>query len=45
MKTFSLRFLVGVAVAAALAALGVAALLVNIFERKQEGRNPFYRVV
>ena len=24
---------------------GVAALLVNIFERKQEARNPFYRVV
>ncbi len=26
-------------------AFGVTALLVNIFERKQEGRNPFYRVV
>ena len=25
--------------------VGVVALLVNIFERKQEGRNPFYRVV
>ena len=25
--------------------LGVVALLVNIFERKQEARNPFYRVV
>src|SRR5262245_41484671 len=24
---------------------GLTALLVNIFERKQEGRNPFYRVV
>ena len=33
------------AVAAALAAAGTAALLVNIFERKQEARNPFYRVV
>src|SRR5512145_3414225 len=31
--------------AAALAAAGTAALLVNIFERKQEARNPFYRVV
>jgi nitrite reductase (cytochrome c-552) len=30
---------------AALAALGGAALLVNITERKQEGRNPFFRVV
>ena len=30
---------------AALAAAGVTALLVNIFERKQEARNPFYRVV
>jgi nitrite reductase (cytochrome c-552) len=33
------------AVIAALAAAGVTALLVNIFERKQEARNPFYRVV
>lgn len=30
---------------AAVATLAVAALLVNIFERKQESRNPFYRVV
>jgi nitrite reductase (cytochrome c-552) len=37
--------LVVAAVAAAVATLGVAALLVNIFERKQEARNPFYRVV
>jgi nitrite reductase (cytochrome c-552) len=37
--------LVTVAVLAALAALGAAALLVNIFERKSEARNPFYRVV
>jgi nitrite reductase (cytochrome c-552) len=27
------------------AAFGLVALLVNIFERKQEARNPFYRVV
>jgi len=32
-------------VIAALAALAVAALLVNIFQRQQEARNPFYRVV
>jgi nitrite reductase (cytochrome c-552) len=30
---------------AAAATLGVAALLTNIFERKAEARNPFYRVV
>ncbi|HXZ80059.1 MAG TPA: ammonia-forming cytochrome c nitrite reductase subunit c552 [Terriglobales bacterium] len=30
---------------AAVAALAVTALLVNIFERKQEAKNPFYRVV
>jgi nitrite reductase (cytochrome c-552) len=29
----------------AVVAAGVTALLVNIFERKQEARNPFYRVV
>jgi nitrite reductase (cytochrome c-552) len=33
------------AVLAALAAVGGVALLVNIMERKQEARNPFYRVV
>ena len=33
------------AVAASLAAAAVTALLVNIFERKQEARNPFFRVV
>ena len=30
---------------AAVAAIAVTALLVNIFEHKQEARNPFYRVV
>src|SRR5436190_6191916 len=44
-RAFSLRFLAATAAAAALAAAGSAALLVNIFERKQEGLNPFYRVV
>jgi nitrite reductase (cytochrome c-552) len=34
-----------VAVAAAAVAAGVTALLLNIFERKQEARNPFFRVV
>src|SRR5687768_15165225 len=38
------RFVITVAVAA-LAAAGGVALLVNILERKQEGKNPFYRVV
>src|SRR5919108_3397735 len=33
------------AVVAAILAAGGAALLINIFERKQEARNPFYRVV
>jgi nitrite reductase (cytochrome c-552) len=41
----NLRFVAVVAAVAALAAAGSAALLVNIFERKQEARNPFYRVV
>ena len=39
------RALILAAVAATLVTLGVVALLVTIFERKQEGRNPFYRVV
>src|SRR5262245_579171 len=34
-----------VAAAAALAVAAITALLVNIFERKQEARNPFFRVV
>lgn len=38
-------FVTAVAVIAALAAVGGVALLVNIMERKQEARNPFYRVV
>jgi nitrite reductase (cytochrome c-552) len=39
------RLLLITAVVAALAAAGVTALLVNIFERKQESRSPFFRVV
>src|SRR6478735_3833731 len=30
---------------AALATIAIVSLLVNIFERKQEARNPFFRVV
>ncbi len=35
----------GLIVLAAAAAAGVTALLVNVFERKQEARDPFFRVV
>lgn len=38
-------WLVVVALLAALVAVGVAALLINIQERKAEARNPFFRVV
>ena len=41
----STTLFIATAVAAAIAAVAAIALLVNIFERKQEGRNPFYRVV
>jgi nitrite reductase (cytochrome c-552) len=34
-----------IAIAAAIAAVGVTALLVNIFQRQQEARDPFHRVV
>jgi len=37
--------LTATALVAALAAAGTAALLVNILQRKQEARNPFFRVV
>ena len=39
------RFVLIASLVAAVAAVGGAALLVNIMERKQEGKNPFYRVV
>jgi nitrite reductase (cytochrome c-552) len=39
------RILAVTVVVTALVTLGIVALLVNIFERKQEARNPFYRVV
>ncbi|HEX6315788.1 MAG TPA: ammonia-forming cytochrome c nitrite reductase subunit c552, partial [Gemmatimonadaceae bacterium] len=43
-RRYSARWLVAAAVLAALGAVAAAALLTNIFERQQEGRNPFYRV-
>jgi nitrite reductase (cytochrome c-552) len=39
------RIVAVTAVVAALAAVGLTALLVNIMERKDEAKNPFYRVV
>ena len=41
----SKRMMVITVVVSAVAALAITALLVNIFERKQEARNPYYRVV
>jgi nitrite reductase (cytochrome c-552) len=41
----TIRLIIITAFVAALVAMGGLALLVNIFERKQEARNPFYRVV
>ena len=43
--SISARTLGIVAAVSAALALGVTALLVNVFERQQEARNPFYRVV
>ncbi len=39
------RWLVATVVLAALAVFAITALLINIFERKQEARNPLYREV
>ena len=39
------RLILVTALVATLASVGGAALLINIFERKQEARTPFYRVV
>jgi nitrite reductase (cytochrome c-552) len=39
------RWIVPAAVASGLITLAIAGLLTNIFERRQEARNPFYRVV
>jgi nitrite reductase (cytochrome c-552) len=43
MRRFTVPVLVGII--AAFGAIAIAALLVNIFTRQQEARNPFYRVV
>ena len=42
-KRFTLPVIV--AIVAAIAAVGITALLVNIFQRQQEARDPFHRVV
>ena len=39
------RFVLLTALIATLATIGGVALLINIFEHRQEGKNPFYRVV
>ncbi len=44
-RDFRRKWLVLAVLGGALAVVGVAALLVNIFTRQQEARNPFYRVV
>src|SRR2546429_8676639 len=41
----SRKLLIIVIALAAVATLAVTALLINIFERKQEAKNPFYEVV
>jgi nitrite reductase (cytochrome c-552) len=44
-RLYGLKVIVLVAAVAFLAAIGGVALLTNIMERKQEARNPFFRVV
>lgn len=44
-RRFGRGTMIAAVVVAAAAAAGTSALLVNIFERKAESRNPFYRVV
>ena len=44
-KTVGTGIFVGIVVAIALATVTVVALLVNIFERKVETRNPYVRLV
>jgi nitrite reductase (cytochrome c-552) len=44
-RKISRRLLVAIAAAAAVATVGIVALLVSIFERKAEGRAPYVRVV
>ncbi|MGH9791829.1 MAG: ammonia-forming cytochrome c nitrite reductase subunit c552 [Candidatus Acidiferrales bacterium] len=40
-----MRLVILTALVAALASVAILMLLINIYERKQEGRDPFYRVV
>jgi nitrite reductase (cytochrome c-552) len=44
-RRFGIRTLIAAIVLAALGTVALVALLTNIFERQQEARNPFYRVV
>jgi len=44
-KKYTVRFAVIVTAVSAVIVFGLVALLVNIFEHKQEARNPFFRVV
>ena len=44
-RSFGIRWIILAAVGGALATVGIAALLTNIFQHRQEARNPFYRVV
>ena len=44
-RRFSYRALGAIVVLTAVGAVAIAALLTNIFERKTEAQNPFYRVV
>jgi nitrite reductase (cytochrome c-552) len=44
-RTFPIRWLILAAAGAGIVTLTLAALLTNIFERQQEARNPFYRIV
>ena len=39
------RLFFAIVILTAIACTAVVALLINIFERKQEAKNPFYRVV
>lgn len=43
--TKPIRFIAFIAGITAIVSIGLVALLVNIFEHKQEARNPFFRVV
>lgn len=44
-RTASAKFIALVILITTVATIAITALLVNIFERKQEARNPFYKVV